>query len=154
MRQIPFTSTTIRIPFVPSSHEAVETMIELADIKPGEKAADLGSGDGRVVLALAHAGAQAHGYEIDEALALQAESKIEKENLTGKAFIHKKSYWEEDLSQYNIITIYGMMSVMENLEEKLEKDTKPGTKIVSNIFTFPNWIYAVAKNNVYLYVIP
>ena len=51
--------------FARSKDEIVEKMILLADVKPGQKAIDFGSGDGRLVIAMARAGAEAHGYEIN-----------------------------------------------------------------------------------------
>lgn len=141
------------VPFVPSSPEHVVTMIELAKIKPNEKSADLGSGDGRIVLEFAKSGAQAHGYEIDKDLILKTESKIMEQKLDDRAFIHWKNYWEEDLSEYNIITIYGMTSIMTKLERKLFNELKPGSRIISNVFEFPTLKPMRVENNVYLYII-
>jgi Xaa-Pro aminopeptidase len=57
-------------PFVLTGSRTVKTMTALANIQPGEKAADLGSGDGRILIAIARAGAEAHGYEINPFLVL------------------------------------------------------------------------------------
>ena len=54
----------------PSNNESVKKMVELAQIKPGEKSVDLGSGDGRVVIEFAKKGIQAHGYEINPLLVM------------------------------------------------------------------------------------
>lgn len=96
MRGIP------KIPYFKTSRYRVETMVELAEVKPSDKGADLGSGDGRIVIAFAKAGITMHGYEIDEELKKLAENNIQTENLTN-AFIHSKDFWQEDLSSYDII---------------------------------------------------
>lgn len=142
-----------KVPFVQSSWFHIETMIELSNPKPGEKIADLGSGDGRILLLFAKAGAEAHGYEIDHELILKADAKIAEQNLENKIIIYEKDFWEEDLSPYSVIAIYGMDSVMERLENKLKKELKPGSRVVSNIFQFPNWKEKETKNNVRLYVV-
>ena len=51
--------------YYPSSDPQIATMLDLAQIKKGERAVDIGSGDGRIVRALARAGAHAHGYELN-----------------------------------------------------------------------------------------
>jgi cyclopropane fatty-acyl-phospholipid synthase-like methyltransferase len=139
------------VPFVPSSWERLDSMVELADAKPGEKSIDLGSGDGRVVIALAKLGVMAFGYEVDPELVKKALNNIKEANLDGNAFIICTNYWEENLSEYDLITIYGITSIMPRLEEKLKKELKPGARVVSNFFTFPSWDPAVEKGDVYVY---
>lgn len=146
--QIPFR----RVPFVPSSMEAVYSMVELADLSPGVKTVDLGSGDGRVLLEFARKGAEAHGYEIDLDLVTKTEEKIIREELDKNAFVHLRNYWEEDLSTYEIVTVYGMYSVMEDLEKKLSKELNPGSKVISNVFEFPDWKPERQMRNVFLYI--
>jgi len=146
-------ATPQKVPFVPSSWYHVETMIELAHIEPGELAVDLGSGDGRILLLLAQAGAFAHGYEIDPLLNEKARSKMEENGLTEKITLHEKDFWEADLSSYSVVTIYGMDSIMERLEKKLQKELRPGSRVLSNIFEFQNLKIKEVKNNVRLYIV-
>lgn len=141
----------VHVPYVPSTWNKVNIMYELANPQPGEKLADLGSGDGRIVIEFAKKGIESHGYEIHSGLAILAESKILDHNLDKLAFIHISDYWNEDLSPYDIITIYGMSSIMRQLQEKLQKELKPGSKVLSSIFHFPDWTPENQKNNVYLY---
>ena len=89
-------------PYVPSNREIVERMIGMAGVRPGEKAVDLGSGDGRVVIALARAGAEAYGFEINPFLVSWSRRNIKKAGLEGKAFIIKRSFWKENYSKYQI----------------------------------------------------
>ena len=137
--------------YLPTKKEAVEKMIELAKIKPGEKAVDLGAGDGRLVIALAKADIEAHGYEINPILILLAKINIYKAGLKGKAFIHFKNFWQEDLSRFDIVVVFGIGHIMEKLEKKLDKELKKGARVVSNSFTFPNWRLSKKENGVFLY---
>lgn len=137
--------------FIPTKPETVKKMIALANVRPGEKAVDLGSGDGRIVIALAKAGIQAHGYEINPLLVWWARRKISKAGLTDKAFIHWKSFWGQDLSSFDIVTIFGINYIMPGLEKKLRKELKAGSRVVTNAFTFPNWPHAQKADGVYLY---
>ncbi|MBI3335210.1 MAG: class I SAM-dependent methyltransferase [Candidatus Portnoybacteria bacterium] len=138
-------------PFVPSNRETVKKMIILAGVKPAIKAADLGSGDGRIVIALAKAGAEAHGYEINPLLVWWSRRRIRKEKLRGKAFIHWGSFWRHDLSSFDVITIFGISYIMRGLEKKLKEELKAGARVVSNEFIFPGWLSLKKDGGVYLY---
>lgn len=139
------------IPFVPTSADRLKTMVELAEIRPGIKAADLGSGDGRVIIALAQAGAEAHGFEVNRKLVVESRKKIKEAGLENKAFVHQQNFWDTDLADFEIITLYGITSIMERLENKLKRELKTGAKVISNYFTFPSWDHNEKREKVYLY---
>ncbi len=110
----------------PSSRAETEAMARLAEVRPGEKAADLGSGDGRVVCALARMGALAHGYEINPILVLVSRRNIRREGLGGRAFIHWGNFWRRSLSGYSLITVFQVGFVMARLEAKLTQGAGAG----------------------------
>lgn len=139
--------------YVPTRVETVKRIINILDIKPGEKVADLGSGDGRLVIALAKAGAEAYGYEINPFLFLLSRKNIKKAGLKGKAFIHLKSFWNEDLSQFDAISVYGISYIMDKLEKKLKKELKNNSRVACNRFNFHNWRYFKKEEEIYLYKI-
>lgn len=138
-------------PFIPSRRETVDIIIRLANIKKGDKVVDLGSGDGRLVIAAAKRGAVAYGYEINPFLVLWARLLILKNGLTKNAFVYWGNYWQKDLSSFNVIFVYGITYIMKDLEKKLQKELKPKARVVSNIFYFPNWKYSRREKGVYLY---
>lgn len=142
------------IPFVPSSDERIKIMMELAAIQLGSTTADLGSGNGRVVIEMAKQGAIAHGYEIDTDRVRISRNAIQKLNLDNTAFIHHQSFWDVSLSPYDVITIYGITSIMNRLESKLWTETKSKCVIVSNAFTLPTWPLFMEKGGVYAYIKP
>lgn len=138
-------------PYVPSGMEKVRTMVELAKIHHGDKSADLGSGDGRVVIAMAQAGAEAHGYDNNPLLVFWARRNIRKAGLGGKAFIHWGNFWNVDFSPYSTISVYGIPYMMNQLQEKITREMKPGSRIIANAFNFKKWKEEEKKNGVYLY---
>jgi cyclopropane fatty-acyl-phospholipid synthase-like methyltransferase len=138
--------------YAPSKEERIKKMIELLDIKKGDKALDIGAGDGRLVIALVKAGAaEAVGFEISPFLVKKAKENIKKAGLEDRAFIYFKNFWKEDFSKYDVITVYGIGYIMKTLEKKLKKELKKGARIVSNSFKFPNWSYLKEEDNVFLY---
>lgn len=142
----------IGAPFVPSRRSVVKQMVELGGDLTGKRVADLGAGEGRVMIAAAFAGAkEVHGYEINPFLVLVSWWKIYRAGLRGKVFIHWGSYWGQDLSSFDTIFVYGISYIMGRLEKKLNRELKPGTVVVSNAFAFSGWKTVKNKNQVYLY---
>lgn len=137
--------------YVPTGKGTVKKILSLAKVKPGERAVDLGSGDGRLVIALAQAGAEAHGYEINPLLVFLARRNIRKAGLSGKAFIYWKSFWKEDFSKFDVVVVFGIAHIMKRLEEKLKKEIKADARVVSNGFPLPTWPQSERDSCVYLY---
>lgn len=138
------------IPYFQTSRYRVETMVELAQIQPRDKACDLGSGDGRIVIAFAKQGVEMHGYETSDDLIALSKQNIANAQLTN-AFIHKKDFWEEDISSYSIVCCYPMPTIMGRLEKKLKDELKPGSRILLNYFPFKYWKGKNIKDNIFLY---
>lgn len=139
--------------YVPSKDSAIETMLKLGKVKKGIKSVDLGSGDGRVVAAFAQAGAQADGYEINPWLVFKARRLLYQLGLGRQTSIKMQSYWNIDLGEYDVISVYGITYIMEGLEKKLRAELRPGTIVVSNYFQFPTWKARRVVNGVRQYVV-
>jgi len=143
----------LQVPFVTTSTDHIRTILEFADIEPGEKIVDLGSGDGRMVLEFAKAGALVTGFEVKSELVLRSRKRIEELHLATNATIYQKDFWTSDLSTFDLVYIYGMDSILSRLEKKLEQELRPGTKVISNVFRFPTWKVKRTKNFVHLYIV-
>jgi cyclopropane fatty-acyl-phospholipid synthase-like methyltransferase len=138
-------------PFVPIHEAALKRMVALLRVQPGEKAADLGSGDGRVVIELARAGAQAQGYEINPLLVFASRKNIRNAGISAQASIHWKNFWGQDLSSFQVITLFGMPHMMRKLQEKLARELKPGVRVISHQFMLPDWPISRQESQLYLY---
>lgn len=135
----------------PSTHAKAELIAEFASITAGERAADLGSGDGRVLIALAKRGAEAHGYEINPILVLRSRFNIRNSGVSNRAFVHWKSFWRADLSQYQLVTTYQVGFIMGRLESKVMREMDTGTRVVSHHWRFPHLIPEKIMQDLYLY---
>lgn len=138
-------------PFVASQTKTIGKMLDLARVKAGEKAADLGAGDGRLVIALARAGAEAHGYEINPFLVWRARKKVRQAGLDSVAFIHWGNLWQQNLSRFDVVLVYGLTPMMKKLERKLRYELKPGGRVISESFPFPTWPPLKQEDHLYLY---
>lgn len=141
-------------PYVPSSNAVVEKMLQFAQGKAGERMVDLGSGDGRIVMAFARTGIEAHGYEINPVLVFASRLAIRAHGLQGKAHIHWASFRGADLTRFDIVVIYGLVGIMKSLEKRLQQDLPPGGRVISNTFSFQNWPVEKKEDKVFLYKKP
>lgn len=137
-------------PFVPTRKKSIARMMALADFKPGEVCMDLGSGTGRIVFAAAKTGATCVGVEINPFLYLFGRARAILGRYRNVSF-SRADLWKADLSRVDVLTIFFIYDKMPALYAKLKKEMKPGARVVSNIFTFPDWPYEKKDGNVYLY---
>ncbi len=138
--------------YYPSSDKQIATILELAHLNKRQKAIDIGSGDGRIPFALARAGAQAYGYEINPILVFWSnwQARLLPKHL--RPIFKWKNMWTSDFSDYDVVTLFGMTYIMKDLEKKLMTELKPGAKVICNSFPFPNWKPEKALDEVYLYI--
>tara|TARA_Y100000310_G_scaffold340741_1_gene437579 strand:- start:11170 stop:11673 length:504 start_codon:yes stop_codon:yes gene_type:complete len=138
-------------PFWSTNKKTLKKMIEFSKVKKEEKVADLGSGNGKIVIEFAKRGIESHGFEINPFLVWISRRKIKKLNLERKAFIHQKNFWKQNFSQFDIINIFQVGYIMGKLEKKLKRELKKDSRIISNTWEFPNWKPEKQEGNVYLY---
>ncbi|MBI5793615.1 SAM-dependent methyltransferase [Candidatus Uhrbacteria bacterium] len=138
-------------PYVPTPLPTLEIMLRLADISPADVVVDLGSGDGRAVIAAAKLGVRARGYEIHPGLVKLANSRIKMAKLETIAHVTRQSMWHADVHDATVVFLYQIPYTMNRLGEKLKAELPPGARIVSNAFTIPGWTPEKQEGNVNLY---
>ena len=143
-------------PFVPTRTKASKRMIELAHISKGTRVIDLGSGDGKLLFLAASQGGVAIGFEINPFLVLF--TNVKALFYPHGTHVHAvwKNFWNADLSNADVVLLYLIPWKMDQLEDKLLKETIPGTKIISNSFIFPH-IPCTNRdeiNHVYMFTVP
>ncbi len=126
-------------PFVPTDIRNVEEMIRVSGLKPGEYLVDLGSGDGRILIAAARAGARAEGWEISPFLWLWSLWRINRAGVGGKVRAHLGSYWNERFDRADVVTLFLINTQMKRMEKKLRAELPAGSRVVSYAFKFPTW---------------
>jgi len=119
--------------YVPTPHEVVKKMLDMAKVKKGEVVYDLGCGDGRIVVAAAKRGAKATGWDIDPERIKEANANVKENKVEVNAKIIHGDIFTLDLSGANVITLYLLPSLNVKLIPQLEK-LKPGSRIVSHDF--------------------
>ncbi len=124
--------------WVPTADTMVEKMLDLAEVTPADSLLDLGSGDGRMVIAAARRGARAHGVEYNPDMVELSRSSAEAAGVANRATFEQADLFEADLSKATVITMFLLPSINLELRPKLLA-LAPGTRIVSNTFDMEDW---------------
>ncbi|NQV89647.1 MAG: 50S ribosomal protein L11 methyltransferase [Parcubacteria group bacterium] len=141
-------------PYVPTGHEIVKDMISIANLKETDTVIDLGSGDGRILIAATRAGAtKAIGYEIHPGLVKLSRQKVSLAGIANKVEIRKQSMWKADLSETTVVFLYQIPYSMEKLRDKIETELPKGTRIISNAFEIPERIPISKRGKAILYIV-
>jgi SAM-dependent methyltransferase len=146
------------VPFVPSPQEVVDKMVEVAGVKKGDVVYDMGSGDGRIVIAAAKKGARAIGFEIDGDLVKESRENIRKAGVQNLAEIRQQDILTVDFSPASVVTMYLLPDVNLKLKPNLLSQLKPGSRIVSHSFDMGDWkadkVERVDGRTIYFWTIP
>jgi len=124
--------------WVPTPQALVERMLDMAKVTPKDMLIDLGSGDGRTVIAAAKRGLTAHGIEYNPDMVDLAKRNAAAAGVANRATFAKADLFESDFSKAQVITMFLLPSINMRLRPKL-LDMRPGTRIVTNSFTMEDW---------------
>ena len=171
----------LELPYVATKRHKIGTIIKFAQIKPSQTIVDLGSGDGRLLIASAQKGAKAIGYEINPFLVLItkirafflshasssviARNEVTKQSkkrlprsfhslaMTGEVIVYKSNLWKSNLAVADVVFVYGRKKTMQKFQDFVYKNAKKGTRIVVNTNPFPGKKPIREENGVFLYKI-
>jgi len=123
-------------PYIPTKMDQIRKILKLAGIKKGKKFYELGSGDGRVVIAAAKLGANSVG--IEQSLIRILISHFKSSSLKNARFIHGNIF-SKNYSDADIIYIFLLTKGIKKLEGKLKRELKKGSMVITQTYHFPNW---------------
>ncbi|KKT72547.1 MAG: rRNA methylase family protein [Microgenomates group bacterium GW2011_GWA2_44_7] len=121
-------------PFVPTEEEAVERIMEIAEVGANDIFYDLGSGDGRLVIAAAVRGAKAVGIEMNPLRVWYSRIMIAVLGQWQRARIIQSDFFNVDLSEATVIVLYLLPKANEDLKDKLLRELRKGARLVTVAF--------------------
>lgn len=127
------------VPYVPTPAPVVDRMLELAGVGPEDYVIDLGSGDGRIVIAAAQRGALGHGVEIDPERNAEARAGARGAGVADRVVFVAQDFFESEVRPASVVTLYLFEEVNRKLRPKLLEELRPGTRIVSHAFGMGEW---------------
>ncbi len=146
----------------PTPQELVDVMIDMAKLTSEDYLIDLGSGDGRIVIAAAKKGIRAAGVEYNPDMVEFSKKNAEREGVADKTDFIKADFYEYDLSKATVITMFLLPEINRKLKPKL-LELKPGTRIITNTFSMQDWAYdemeevddeTITWDTAYLWIVP
>lgn len=127
-------------PYVPTRPSVVWRMLQLANVSEDDVVYDLGSGDGRIVLAAAQKyGARGVGIEIDPELVEKARAKARQLGVADRVTFRQGDLFKADLSDATVVTLYLWPDMNNQLRPKLRRELDPGDRVVSHSFDIDGW---------------
>ena len=127
-------------PYVPSPQSVVSDMLRYAEVGADDFLIDLGSGDGRIVIAAARRfGARGLGIELDEALVRTSRENARRAGVADRASFAQGDVLTADFSAATVVTLYLLPELIGRLQPRFLTDLKPGTRVVSHAFRMTGW---------------
>jgi SAM-dependent methyltransferase len=137
---------------IPSRRSTVTSMLRLAELSPGQKLYDLGSGDGRILFAAAKQGAECTGFEINPFLYWYTRIRAWLARAS-KVRVLRADFWNKPIGEADVVTVYLVPSAMARLQAKAKAEMKPGTRIIAGVYPFPDWPPVKQDGRAYLYIV-
>ncbi len=143
--------------WVPTPDEVVDRMLTMAQVGPNDFHMDLGSGDGKIVIAAAKRGAKALGIEYNPDMVKLAQENAQKAGVADRAQFRRADIFQTDFSQATVITLYLLPALNMRLRPQI-LSMKPGTRVVSHSFTMEDWeadeISTMDGRRAYFWIVP
>lgn len=137
-------------PFYPSNKKIIQEIVDFVKKQKNPQVVDLGSGDGRIVLALARENIPVTGIDVNPFLTLFSKLKL----FLGKcrnAKIINADIFHTDLSGYNVVVCYLFPEIMHKLEDKFYRELPKGAYIITNTFSLKHHKPLIAKGKLLIY---
>jgi SAM-dependent methyltransferase len=146
------------VPYVPSPEGVVDKMLDLANVSAKDVVYDLGSGDGRIVIAAAKKGARGVGVDIDPERIEESVKNAQDAGVQKRVKFIRQNLFDTPLGEATVVTLYLLPGVNMKLRPKLLSELRPGTRVVSHSFDMGDWkpvkTEQVDGANVYLWIVP
>ena len=129
------------VPFVRSTPEVIDRMLELAQVKSGDVVYDIGSGDGAIIIRAAKKyGVKGVGIEIDQDLVLKARNNAFREKVEHLVEFRAQDAFTADVSPATVVTLYMLPDFNAKLRPMLDRQLKPGSRVVSHDYPIEGWV--------------
>jgi predicted O-methyltransferase YrrM len=145
--------------YVPTPNNVVQRMLEMAQVRSDDYVIDLGSGDGRVLVAAAKThGARGFGVDIDPERVKEARQNAQTAGVADRVEFRQQNLFETPIREATVLTMYLMPDVNLKLRPRVLSELRPGTRVVSHDFDMKDWKpdqrTSVGRSKVYMWIVP
>ncbi|HEX8192406.1 MAG TPA: class I SAM-dependent methyltransferase [Allosphingosinicella sp.] len=147
------------VPYAGTRPEVVAAMLELASVGPQDHVVDLGTGDGRILIAAARdRGARGVGVDLDAGLIARAQRSARSEGVEARVTFRTEDLFRTPLAEATVLTMFLLPEVNLRLRPRILSDMRPGARVVSHAFDMADWrpdaATRVGGSRLYLWVVP
>ncbi|KAM8967007.1 ATP synthase subunit C lysine N-methyltransferase [Pelodytes ibericus] len=138
----PFVVPALRkicLPYVPATNTQLENVLKMLQSRSGP-VIDIGSGDGRIVIAAAKQGFKAVGVELNPWLVWYSRYRAWREGVHHNATFYISDLWKISFNRYTNVVIFGVPQMMPQLEKKLQMELDESARVIACRFPFPHWV--------------
>lgn len=134
------TEPKLDVPYVTTRPETIALMLDMADVQPGDFVIDLGTGDGRILIAAAQErGARGLGVDIDPVMIRRAQANARRAGVADRVAFEVRDLFETPLDEADVVTMYLLPQVNLRLRPRLLTELKPGARVVSHAWDMGDW---------------
>lgn len=146
------------VPYVPTPRPVVAAMLDLAVLTPSDYLVDLGSGDGRIVVAAAQRGARALGVDIDPVRVSEGYAAAQLADVGQRTSFRRQDIFDTPLREATVVTSYLLPAINLRLRPRLLTELRPGARVVTHAFAMGDWQpdehRVIEGRNIYLWIVP
>jgi len=134
-----FGAPELEVPFVPTPHDLVQRMLDLAAVGPEDYLIDLGCGDGRIAVAAARRGARALGVDLDPLRIEEAAAAARIAGVEARVRFRRQDLFRTPIYDASVVALYLLPRINLELRPRLLTELRPGARIVSHAFDMGEW---------------
>lgn len=147
------------VPYAGTRSEVIARMLELAEVGPADHVIDLGTGDGRILIAAARdRGARGEGVDLDPVLVRRAQRNAEREGVSDRVAFRTENLFATPLGRASVLTLFLLPEVNLRLRPRILGEMRPGARVVSHAFDMGDWPPDARGRaggaRVYLWIVP
>lgn len=127
------------VPYAGTRPEVVRLMLDMAGVRAGDRVVDLGTGDGRVLLAAAARGAGGLGVDIDPVLVEEARAEADRQGAGRRVAFRVEDLFRTPLRDADVLAMFLLPEVNLKLRPRILSEMRPGARVVSHAFDMGDW---------------
>lgn len=146
-------------PFVTTDYNVVDAMLAMAAVRPDDYVVDLGSGDGRILIAAARShGARGLGIEIDPRRIRESNANAQAAGVAHRVTFRREDLFRTPLAEADVLTLYLLPEINIRLRPRILSQMRPGTRVISHQYDMGDWHYdqrqVIGRSTIFMWIVP
>lgn len=146
-------------PYVATDYNVVDAMLAMAEVRPDDYVVDLGSGDGRILIAAARShGARGLGIEIDPRRIRESNRNAQAAGVAHRVSFRREDLFRTPLAEADVLTLYLLPEINIRLRPRILAEMRPGTRVISHQYDMGDWHHdqrqVIGRSTIFMWIVP